>query len=97
MPLQGSRSAKLQITALGQPVAGTAVLLDSDHGLIGSPTVDTTGILACKTEMIPDVFPGTKLSLNAKNVTGGFRVLSVATKGDTFGNEWGHEIEATRY
>lgn len=91
------QNGKLQITALGQPVAGQAVLLDSDHGLIGSPAVDTTGILSCKTEMIPDVFPGTKLSMNALNVKGGFRVLNVTTKGSTYGNEWGHSIEAARY
>ena len=73
------------------------MLIDSQHGLIGSPTVNTTGLLSCKTEMIPDMFPGTKLSLNAKDVTGGFRVLSVETSGDTSGNEWGHDIEAMRY
>jgi hypothetical protein len=91
------QNGALQITELGQPVAGLAVLLDSDHGLIGSPTVDTTGLLSCVTEMIPDMFPGTKLSINAKHVQGGFRVLAVRTRGDTFGAEWRHEIEAVRY
>lgn len=88
---------QLQFTALGQPVQGQAILLDADHGLIGSPTVDTKGILSCETEMIPDMAPGRALSLNAVTVQGGFRVLSVETKGDTFGNDWGHAIEAKRY
>jgi hypothetical protein len=91
------QNGALQITDLNQPVAGQAVLLDSSHGLIGSPTVDTNGLLSCKTEMIPNLFPGTKLSLNATHVTGGFRVLNVETVGDTSGNEWGHNIEAQRY
>jgi hypothetical protein len=91
------QNGALQLTQLGQPVAGQAILIDSDHGLIGSPSVDTTGLLSLKTEMIPNMFPGTKLSMNALQVTGGFRVLNVETKGDTFGNDWGHAIEAQRY
>lgn len=87
----------LQLTELGEPLQGAAVLLDSDHGLLESPTVDTKGILSCRTEMIPDMFPGRALSMNALDVKGGYRVLSVETRGQTDGNDWGHWIEAVRY
>ncbi len=91
------QNGSLQLTALGQPVQGQAILIDADHGLIGSPTVDTKGILSLETEMIPDVFPGVALSMNATNVKGGYRVISVETHGDTDGEDWGHKIEAARY
>jgi hypothetical protein len=88
---------KLQVTAIGQPLAGQAILLDADHGLIGAPTIDTKGILHCETLMIPDIAPGVPLSVQATNIQGGFRVLAVETRGDTRGDDWGHCIEAKRY
>jgi len=87
----------LQLTARGQPLGGRAILLDADHGMIGSPTVDTKGILSLKTEMIADIAPGVAITLSASGAEGGYRVLSVETSFDTAGNDWGHDIEAARY
>lgn len=87
----------LQLTARGQPLDGDAILIDEDHGMLGSPSVDTKGILAVDTLMLPDVFPGTRLAMNAADVKGGYRVISVETKGDTAGSDWGHAIEGKRY
>lgn len=91
------QNGSLQLTAVGQPMGGQAILIDGAHGMIGTPTVDTKGILSVETEMIPDMFPGVALSMQAANVKGGFRVLSVETSGSTFGDEWGHKLEAARY
>jgi hypothetical protein len=91
------QNGALQLTALGQPLNGQAVLVDADHGMLGSPTVDTKGILSVKTLMLPDVAPGVAIDVRAATVSGGFKVLSVETKGDTAGTDWGHAIEAARY
>lgn len=91
------QNGALQITALNQPLAGQAVLIDENHGMIGSPTVDTQGILTVKTEMIPDVFPGVLLSVQSVSVTGGYKVIAVETRGSTKSDEWGHTIQATIY
>jgi hypothetical protein len=37
------QNGALQLTALGQPIGGQAVAIDADHGMLGSPTVDTEG------------------------------------------------------
>lgn len=88
----------LQLTAIGQPLGGQAIVVDAEHGMLGAPTVDTKGILSVKTEMLPDIAPGVAIAVNALEFTGGFRVLSVETHGDTrAGGEWGHAIEAARY
>jgi hypothetical protein len=91
------QNGALQVTQLGQPVQGQAVLVNAQTGLVGSPTVDTDGLLRLRTLMIPDLFPGTKLSMDSVTVKGGFAVTYVETIGDTFGNDWNHEIEAQRY
>jgi hypothetical protein len=91
------QNGALQLTSLGQPMKGSAILIDGTHGMIGSPTVDTKGILSVETEMIPDMFPGALLSMQSTYVKGGYRVLSVETHGDTAGDEWGHKVEAARY
>jgi hypothetical protein len=91
------QNGNLQLTALGQPMGGKAILIDADHGLLGSPTVDTKGILSLQTLMIPDLLPGVALSMNSTNIQGGYRVIGVETTGSTFGDEWGHEVEAARY
>lgn len=87
----------LSLKLVGQPLDGEAVLIDADHGMEGSPSVDTRGLLSVKTRMIPGIVPGTKLSMNSETVKGGFQVLSVETEGDNFENDWSHKIEAQPY
>lgn len=87
----------LQLLELGAPLSSQAILVDSDHGMVGAPTVDTKGILTVTTLMIPGVKPGVKLSMDAEDVQGGYRVISVESSGDSLGAEWYHRCEAVRY
>jgi hypothetical protein len=66
--------------------------------MIGNATVDTKGILSLKTLMIPNLVPGSKLSVKAINVTGFYRILSIETTGNTSmsSGDWGHSIDAQR-
>lgn len=86
-----------QWCTLGQPLGGQAYSLSSSTGLIGSPSVDTKGVLSGEVLMVPGFAPGLPVVMNAKFVQGLFRLTSVETVGDTGSNEWSHRFEAKRY
>ena len=80
----------------GCPLGGEAYSLSSDTGLVGSPTVDTKGLLHAETLLLPGLAPGQPIEVNAKFVQGWFRILSTECTGDTKGKDWGYSIEAGR-
>lgn len=86
----------LQVTSLNQPLDGEAILVDAGHGLVGSPTLDTAGILSLTMLLAPGVVPGAKLVVDAARLSGGYRVVGVESVGDTFETEWYHKVEAVR-
>ncbi len=87
------QDGKLLILDKGKALEGTALSLSSDTGLIGSPTVDSKGIVTAKTLMIPDMFPGRAVVFDAKAIKGGYRVEECTYSGDTHGEEWYIEIK----
>lgn len=87
----------LQIIDRGKALAGRAIKLSSDTGLVGSPTVDIDGILTCKMKMIPDVRPGTLIVMNAERLKGAYRIQKASWSGDTSGGDWDITVEAQRY
>jgi hypothetical protein len=88
----------LQILGKGQSLAGAAVLLNAGSGLVGSPSIDHTGKNAgqvlVKMLMIPDVFPGRKLKIDAIDLKGDYRAEKCKYSGATAGNEWYISVEA---
>ncbi len=93
------QNGALSIIPLGQPLAGLATAIDDSHGMLGIPTVDTKGVVTVKTEMLPGLMPGSKISLTSRNATGGFRITGMSTEGDTsIGSpSWGHTLTLSRY
>lgn len=91
------QNGQFQVQDLGKPLDGQAILVDSAHGMIGSPTVDTRGVLSFVMLMVPDLKPGVKVSVNAKHVKGGFRVIGVEWSGGTKEDEWYAKVEALKY
>lgn len=90
------QNGALQVLPLGQALAGTAIYLQADSGLVGSITKDTRGRLKFKTLMIPDMFPGRLVEPRTRNVSGGnYRVTKCSYKGDTHGADWSIECEAS--
>ena len=85
-----------QWTVLGQPLPGDAYVLSADTGLIGSPTVDSKGVLTCQTLLLPGIKPGSVVVLASEYVKGAYRVTSVEYTGSTFGQEWYCAIEAKK-
>ena len=86
----------------GRPLGGQAYNLASapqNTGLIGSPTVDTKGILHAESLLIPGLVPGNPIQINGEFVTGWFRVLSTEVVCETAGGPsgaWKIGIEAGR-
>jgi hypothetical protein len=90
-----------QFLANGRPVAGQAYLLAADTGLIGSPTVDTKGLLTCQSFIFPGIKCGGPIQINADSLAlseqGLYRIVSMTVKGSTFSDDWTIDIEARRY
>ena len=93
------QEGQLQVTTLGQPLDGQAILIDAAHGMIEAPTVDTKGILSVTSLMIPGIRPGVKIDVESTTLKGGYRVISCEYEGRTFGENspWYIRIEAQKY
>lgn len=91
------QDGKLQILPLGAALDGEAIKLTPETGLIGSPTVDSKGVLKAKMLMIPDVFPGRKMVLESERLKGQYRIEASTHTGDTHGGDWYIDVEAKRY
>jgi hypothetical protein len=87
----------IQLLDRGKALAGQALKLNDETGLLDSPSVDNEGTLSARTLLIKDVRPGTLIELDAEFVKGNFRVERCVYSGDTAGQDWGIEIEASRY
>lgn len=93
------QDGKLQILPIAKALDGEAIKISSATGMVGTPSVDTKGVLKVNTLMIPDVFPGRKLVLDAARLKGQYRIEKTTHKGDTSigSDQWGIEIEAKKY
>jgi hypothetical protein len=78
----------LQFTDRGKPLPGKILLLNSETGLIGTPTVDNEGLLTVTMLMIPDVLPGSLLVLDSERIKGNYRIREAEYEGDTSGQPW---------
>lgn len=86
----------LQILEVSSPILGTAVLLTPDTGLVGSPSVDSEGVLSAQCLLIPDIFPGRLLVLESERLKGSYRVDRCNYSGNTAGADWYIDLEAKK-
>lgn len=89
----------LQILDRGKALESQAVLLSSDTGLIGSPTIDHKGIVSFKALIQPDLRPGRKIAFDTLSfkISQGYRIQEVEYTGDTAGQTWYCEGKAKKY
>jgi hypothetical protein len=87
----------IQFVDKGKATEETAILLNHDTGLYGSPSVDSDGILTAKIGMIPGVRPGRLVVLDAERIKGNYRIEKATWNGDSAGDAWDIDIIATRY
>lgn len=87
----------LQILDIDAALQNQAVLLDSDHGLIGYPKVDGTGIVTATALIQPGLMPGRKIDLESVTVKGGYRIIECEWQGETNGMAWQCTFQAKKY
>ncbi len=87
------QDGNLQVLQRGRALAGTAVRLAPDTGLIGTPTVSAKGVVSAKALLVPDLFPGRKVLFESVGATGLYRVEKVTYQGDTRGTDWYADME----
>jgi len=87
----------LQFIDRGKALGGSALLLNSDTGLLDSPTVDNEGVLTAKMQMIPGIRCGSLVTIDAARIQGTYRIEKAVWNGDTASVEWDIEINAKRY
>lgn len=91
----------LQVLRGAQPAQGSAVLLTSTTGLVGSPSFTTPEKpgapvrLRFKALLQPTIRCGGVIDVRSLTVRGQFRVESLSYAGDTHGSDWFTEGEAT--
>ncbi len=89
----------LQWLSMGEPLGGQAYLFQTtptNTGVIGSPSVDTKGVLALDVLMVPGLLPGNPIVVQTKYISGPYRICSMETVGDTHSNDWHHSLECKR-
>lgn len=91
----------LQVLADDQVVPGTAILIDQQAGLIGTPELTVPNKpgapsdLKFQTLIYPEIQPGGMVEMDSLSISGIFKVQDVEHKGDTAGQSWYTEVTAT--
>lgn len=89
------QSGAFQFLRRGSALAGTAVVVNENSGMVGSPEKLTHGRVRVKTLIIPDLVPGRLITVESQQVRGTYRVEKCAWSGDTYGGDWHVDMEAT--
>lgn len=72
---------------------GDAIALNSRSGMIGSPESGEKGIVEVRSLLIPQLTPGRVVVLEARQLSGNYRVEKVTYQGDTRGRDWYADLE----
>lgn len=89
----------LVIVDRGKALEGLAVLLASDTGLVGSPTIDNKGLVTAKALIQPDLRPGHKVAFDTLTLKAsqGYVIHECEYTGDTAGTDWYVKFQAKKY
>jgi hypothetical protein len=90
------QDGETQIIDKGSCLPGPTVKLDSGHGLIGSPTIGSEGLLKVKALMNHQISPGRALEIESKEIKRAFyRVERCEYIGDSAEQSWYVDLEAS--
>lgn len=87
----------LQFLDRGKALNDKAVLLSSETGLVGSPSVDQKGIVTAQALIQPDLRPGRKVQFDSLDFKGGYRIEECEYSGDTASLEWYVKMACKKY
>jgi hypothetical protein len=85
----------MQILTRNKALEGSALVLSSDSGMVGTPSASSDGTARASLLMAPDVFPGRKVEFRSENLVGVYRVETATYHGDTAGQDWTIDVECT--
>jgi len=92
------QDGEVQIIDLGVCLPGPSIRIDSTHGLIGSPTISSDGLLKFRTLMNHMITPGRALEAESKRVKKAFyRAERCEYLGDSNEQNWYVDVEAALY
>lgn len=90
------QNGELVVTREGEPLAGQAVVLSRDTGLVGSPEPGEKGVLRCKALIRPGLDPPRKVQLQSLSSSGIYRIDRTVYDGDARGGNWYAELDLRR-
>lgn len=95
------QDGRIEVLAKDEALPEVAPLLSPDTGLIGAPEMGTPAkagqkpVLKVRSLLQPRIRPGQRFQLRSASRNGIFLARKVTHAGDTFGNDWYTDIEAT--
>lgn len=84
---------ELQVLDAGSPLQELGVLISPETGLVGSPEPGNRGLLRCTCLMLPDLFPGRRVQLQSRHVSGVYRAETTTHRGGTAERDWYVDLE----
>lgn len=93
------QDGSIQILPQAGFLAGTAVQLDEDHGLVGSPEFGSAPkqgkprMLKVKALLQPGLFPGLRVNLVSQSHVGVFTIQKAEYSGDSYGGDFYAQME----
>lgn len=95
------QDGRIEVLKKDEALPEVAPLLSPDTGLIGAPEMGTPAkagekpVLKARSLLQPRIRPGQRFQLRSASRNGVFLAKKVTHAGDTFGNDWYTDIEAT--
>jgi len=91
-----SQNGEIVVLKPGVPLAGVPITeVSPETGLIGYPYVDNEGILTLNHRLLPNVFPGSPVTVKSEFVNGDFVVERAVYSGSLWDQDFNVEIEGT--
>jgi hypothetical protein len=87
------QDGQLQFLRFNAASADATILLSPDTGLVDSPEMGKDKTVKAKALMIPGLWPGRRLELKSRHVSGLYRIDTTTHQGELDGTEWGAELE----
>lgn len=90
------QDGEVQIVDRGTCLPGPSILIDSSHGLVGSPTVGSEGLVKVRTLMNHELTPGRGIQLESTHLEKAFyRIERAEYLGDSAAQNWYVDLEAS--
>ncbi len=90
------QDGQIQVIHRKDPLEGLAFELSPDSGLVGSPSVDSKGVVNFQSLLMPNMRPGAKVSFKTRHIGGFYRLQKITFDGDFAGLAWYCTGECTK-